>query len=185
MFFGSRKGSPLVFDGRRETSFTGKELSEAALEVSHEILSSTTTYMPALPASLEDNLRERSGALERLMRHLQSIGADIDKKTRWSLLYNAEKMHVAALLWKRHEAFTTSRPADDKKSLIGSIVEFIHEDQKSNPVAATGQVDAIRHWFINDIFRLELFVAWAYEVIKTLYKDRLLDDAKIQLDRIG
>lgn len=179
VFFGSKKESPLVFDGRREASFTGREISAAALEISHEILSSTTTYMPTLPASLEDNLRERSAALDRLIRHVQSIGVDIDRNTRWSLLYNAEKMHVAKLLWQRHEAFTATRPVDDKKSLIGSIVEFIHEDQKSNPVAAAGEVDAIRHWFINDVFRLELFVAWAYEVIKTLYKDRLLDDAKI------
>ncbi|OAA55478.1 nuclear pore complex subunit Nup133 [Cordyceps fumosorosea ARSEF 2679] len=179
VFSGSRKGSPLIFDGRRETSFTGKELSTAALEVSQEILGSTTTHMPTLPASLEDNLRERSRALERLVRHLQSIGADMDRSTRWNLLYNAEKMHVATLIWKLHEAFTAARPADDKKSLIGSIVEFIHEDQKSNPVAAAGEVDAIRHWFINDVFRLELFVAWGYEVIKTLYKDRLLDDTKI------
>ncbi|KAJ6786261.1 hypothetical protein PWT90_00801 [Aphanocladium album] len=181
VFFGAKKESPLVFDGRRETSFTGREISAAALEVSQEILSSSTTHMSTLPASLEDNLRARSGALERLIRHLQSIGADIDRNTRWSLLYNAEKMHVAKLLWKRHEAFTAARPADDKKSLIGSIVEFIHEDQKSNPVAAAGEVDAVRHWFINDVFRLELFVAWAYEVIKTLYKDRLLDDAKITM----
>ncbi|KAJ4145875.1 hypothetical protein LMH87_004707 [Akanthomyces muscarius] len=179
VFFGAKKESPLVFDGRREASFTGREISAAALEVSQEILSSTITYMPTLPASLEDNLRERSGALDRLIRHLQSTGVDIDRNTRWSLLYNAEKMHVAKLLWKRHEAFTTTRPADDKKSIIGSIVEFIHEDQKSNPVAAAGEVDAIRHWFINDVFRLELFVAWAYEVIKVLYRDRLLDDAKI------
>lgn len=181
VFFGAKKESPLVFDGRRETAFSKAEMSAAALEVSQEILSSTTTYMSTLPASLEDNLRARSSALERLILHLQSMGADLDRKTRWSLLYNAEKMHVATLLWKRHEAFTAARPADDKKSLIGSIVEFIHEDQKSNPIAAAGEVDAVRHWFINDVFRLELFVAWAYEVIKTLYKDRLLDDAKITM----
>ncbi|ATY61949.1 nuclear pore complex subunit [Cordyceps militaris] len=181
VFFGSRKESPLVFDGRREASFTGTELSAAALKVSQEILSSTTTYMPTLPASLEDNLRERSGALDRLIRHLQSMGADVDRKTRWTLLHNAEKMHVATLLWKRHEAFTVARPADDKKSLVVSIVEFIHEGQKSNPVAAAGEVDAVRHWFINDVFRLDLFVAWAYEVIKTLYRLSILDDAKITM----
>ncbi|UZP35797.1 hypothetical protein NXS19_003613 [Fusarium pseudograminearum] len=109
------------------------------------------------------------------------MGADLDRKTRWSLLYDAEKMHVATLLWKRHEAFTAARPANDKKSLVGTIVEFIHQGQKHNPVAEIGEVDRVRHWFINDVFRLELFVAWAYEVIKTLYKDNLLDDAKVNV----
>jgi nuclear pore complex protein Nup133 len=115
------------------------------------------------------------------MSQLRILGADLDRKTRWNLLYNAEKMHVAILLWKRHEAFTAARPPQDKKSLIGSIVEFIHQDQKHNPVAKIGEVDRVRHWFINDVFRLELFVAWAYEVIKTLYKDHLLDDAKVNV----
>ncbi|KAF7547108.1 hypothetical protein G7Z17_g7966 [Cylindrodendrum hubeiense] len=179
VFFGVKQDNPLIFDGRQEIKFTKEETARAALEVSHEILSSTTPYISTLPASLEDNLRARSKALERLMSHLRTTGADLDRKTRWNLLYNAEKMHVAIMLWKRHEAFTAARPANDKKSLIGSIVEFIHQDQKHNPVANIGEVDRVRHWFVNDIFRLELFVAWAYEVIKTLYKDNLLDDAKV------
>ncbi|KAH7149505.1 Nup133 N terminal like-domain-containing protein [Dactylonectria estremocensis] len=179
VFFGVKQDNPLIFDGRQEIKFTKEETARAALEVSYEILSSTTPYISTLPASLEDNLRARSKALERLMSHLRTTGADLDRKTRWNLLYNAEKMHVAVMLWKRHEAFTAARPANDKKSLVGSIVEFIHQDQKHNPIATIGEVDRVRHWFVNDIFRLELFVAWAYEVIKTLYKDNLLDDAKV------
>ncbi|KAJ4265424.1 hypothetical protein NW762_004712 [Fusarium torreyae] len=181
VFFGVKQDNPLIFDGRQEIKFSNEEVAQAALEVSHEIVSSSTPFISTLPASLEDNLRARSNALERLISQLRTIGADLDRKTRWSLLYNAEKMHVATLLWKRHEAFTAARPANDKKSLIGSIVEFIHQDQKHNPVAKIGEVDRVRHWFINDVFRLELFVAWAYEVIKTLYKDHLLDDAKVNV----
>lgn len=179
VFFGVKQDNPLIFDGRQEIQFSNEELAQAALEVSHEILSSTTPYISTLPASLEDNLRARSNALERLMSHLRITRADLDRKTRWTLLHNAEKMKVAIELWKKHEQFTAARPAHDKKSLIGSIVEFIHQDQKKNPVAKIGEVDRVRHWFINDVFRLELFVAWAYEVIKTLYKDHLLDDAKV------
>ncbi|KAM0234675.1 hypothetical protein ACHAP5_009984 [Fusarium lateritium] len=181
VFFGAKQDNPLIFDGRQEIKFSNEEVAQAALEVSHEILSSSTPFISTLPASLEDNLRARSNALERLITQLRIIGADLDRKTRWSLLYNAEKMHVATMLWKRHEAFTAARPANDKKSLIGTIVEFIHQDQKHNPVAKIGEVDRVRHWFINDVFRLELFVAWAYEVIKTLYKDHLLDDAKVNV----
>ncbi|KAG6002930.1 hypothetical protein E4U21_002495 [Claviceps maximensis] len=179
VFFGARKDSPLIFDKRQDIKFTDEQLSEAARTISHEILSSTTVYISTLPASLEDNLRARSNALERLILHLNTLGADLDRQTRWYLLHHAEKMHVAALLWKRHEAFTAARSADDKKSLIGLIVEFIHQDQKTNPVASSGEVDRVRHWFINDVFRLEIFVAWAYEVIKVLYQDNLLDDVKV------
>lgn len=179
VFFGVKKDNPLIFEGRKEITFTNEELGQAALEISHEILSSTTPYLSTLPASLEENLRARANALQRLMAHLRMTGANLDRKTRWNLLYNAEKMQVAISLWKRHEAFTAARPAADKKSLVGSIVEFIHQDQKHNPIATIGEVDRVRHWFLYDVFRLELFVAWAYEVIKTLYKDHLLDDAKV------
>ncbi|RGP64052.1 hypothetical protein FLONG3_9674 [Fusarium longipes] len=181
VFFGVKQDNPLLFDGRQDIKFADYEIAEAALEVSHEILSSSTPFMSTLPASLEDNLRARSNALSRLISQLRTMGADLDRKTRWSLLYDAEKMHVATLLWKRHEAFTAARPANDKKSLVGTIVEFIHQGQKHNPIAEIGEVDRVRHWFINDVFRLELFVAWAYEVIKTLYKDNLLDDAKVNV----
>ncbi|KAL6921765.1 hypothetical protein ACHAPO_006942 [Fusarium lateritium] len=181
VFFGVKQDNPLFFDGRQDIKFADEEIAEAALEISHEILSSSTPFISTLPASLEDNLRARSNALERLVTQLRVMGADLNRKTRWSLLYDAEKMHVATLLWKRHETFTAARPANDKKSLVGTIVEFIHQGQKHNPVAEIGEVDRVRHWFINDVFRLELFVAWAYEVIKTLYKDNLLDDAKVNV----
>ncbi|KAH6609688.1 hypothetical protein Trco_003034 [Trichoderma cornu-damae] len=181
VFFGTKKNNPLVFNARQETQFSGEEIAQAALEVSNEILSSTAAHMSTLPASLEENLVARSNALEKLILHLKATGARLDRKTRWSLLYNAEKMHVATLLWKRQEAFVAARPADSKKSLIGYIVEFIHQDQKHNPSPEAGEVDRIRHWFINDVFRLEIFVAWAYEVIKILYRDKLLDDAKVTI----
>jgi nuclear pore complex protein Nup133 len=179
VFFGIKTDNPLVFDGRIESQFSHHDIAEAALQLSHEILSSTSPHVGTLPASMEDNLNSRVQALERLILHLRTTGVTLDRRTRWMLLWNAEKMTVSTLLWKRHETFTTERPANDKKSLVAEIVEFIHEDQKKDPNKAVGEVDRVRHWFINDVWRLELFVAWAYEVIKYMYKDHLLDDIRI------
>ncbi|EQL03767.1 nuclear pore complex subunit [Ophiocordyceps sinensis CO18] len=181
VFFGIKNDNPLVFDGRQEFDFSSDEIAKAALEISHEILCSSTPYISTLPASLEENMRARSSALERLMLHLKAIGADLDRNTRWKLLFNAEKMHVAILLWRRHEAFTATRPTDDKKSLVGSIIEFIQEGHHNHPNKSIGEVDAVRHWFTNDIYRLELFVTWAYEVIKVQYKDKLLNDVQMTI----
>lgn len=176
VFFGVKQENPLIFDARQEVSFSNQELCEAALEVSGEILSSTTTFIATLPAHLEENLRARANALERLMDYLRTTKAKLNRATRWQLLFNAEKMHVAALLWKRQEAFTAERSADDKKSVIGYIVEFINEKNKHPPRPALGEVDPVRHWFINDINRMDLFVAWTYEVIKVLYQGSMLSD---------
>jgi nuclear pore complex protein Nup133 len=179
VFFGLKSENPLIFDKKRAFNFSKHEVTQAALDVSHEILSSTNPFINTLPAVLEDNLHTRSRALERLMSYLGTVEADLDRTTKWTLLQNAEKMHVANVIWKLHETFTAARPADDKKTLITKIVEFIHESQKSNPNAQAGEVDRVRHWFINDAFRMELFIAWAYEVIKTLYVNGLLPQAKV------
>lgn len=181
VFFGTRQHNPISFDGQQEIKFSNEELSQAALDISAEILSSSAAHMSTLPAAMEDNLKERSQYLRRLMAHLNTLDAKLSRATRWQLLWNAEKMHVATDLWRMHEQLTQSRGAENKKSLLGSIVEFIHEGEKHNPVPKIGEVDKVRHWFVNDIIRLDLFVAWAYEVIKTLYKERLLNDAQITI----
>ncbi|SPN97343.1 related to NUP133 Nuclear pore protein [Cephalotrichum gorgonifer] len=180
VFYSVKTDNPLLFDGRRDAKlFTHEEMSAAALELSHEILGSTNPHVSTLPVSLEDNLKSRSLALERLIRYLAATHVRIDRRTRWTLLWNAEKMAVSSALWKKQEIFTAQRPAEEKKTLITEIVEYIHEDQKSNPDVSAGQVDRVRHWFINDISRLELFVAWAYQVIKHMYKGQTLDDFKL------
>lgn len=177
VFFGMKAENPLIFDARSEVKFSREELATAALEVSNEILGSTTPHLSALPPSMEDNLRARSKAVERLMNHLKAIDANLDRKTKWSLLYNAEKMHAAILLWRLHEDFTSARPVNDKASIFKFIVEAIHEEQKTNPDAQTGETDSIRHFFIHDVHRIEFMVAWAYEIIKNFYHEKLLNDA--------
>ncbi|KAK1967545.1 hypothetical protein LY78DRAFT_490948 [Colletotrichum sublineola] len=179
VFFGNKQDTPLIFDVRKGVQFSDREMAEAALQLSQEIMSSSTTHISSLPASLEENLSTRCLALERLMLHLKTTKVNLDRHTRWLLLSHAEKMMVSMVLWKRHEAFTNERPANDKKDLIAEIVEFIHQDEKTNPNRSAGEVDRVRHWFVHDVGRLEIFIAWAYEVIKYIYKDHIMDDVHI------
>ncbi len=182
VFFGIKDDNPLVFEGRRASQFSSLEIGEAALQLSHEILSSRTPFIVNLPASLEYNLRTRSNYLDKLMSHLNALGVALDRRVRWALLWNAEKMATAMHLWVQHEQFIAERAdsrGTEKKSMISEIVEYIHEDEKTNPNQAVGEVDRVRHFFIHDVWRLEIFIAWAYEVIKYVYKDQLIDDKGI------
>ncbi|CAI4215088.1 unnamed protein product [Parascedosporium putredinis] len=179
VFYGVKADNPLLFDGRRDAQFSHEELSQAALLLSQEILSSSNPHIGTLPVSLEENLKSRGLALERLIQYLALTNVQMERRIRWSLLWNAEKMAVSAALWKKHETFLAQRPVDNKKTLITEIVEYIHEDQKTNPNAVVGEVDRVRHWFINDVGRLDIFVAWAYEVIKHMYKGQTLDDIRL------
>jgi len=182
VFFGSKDDNPLVFEGRRSPQFSSKEIGDAALQLSHDILSSCTPYIASLPASIADNLTSRSNYLHKLMVHLNALKVPLDRQTRWALLWNAEKMATAKEIWLQHQQFLSDR-ADTKgaakKSLVSEIVEYIHEDEKKNPDRSVGEVDAVRHFFLNDVWRLEIFIAWAYEVIKYVYKEHLLDDKGI------
>lgn len=175
VFFGIKDDNPLVFEGRRDLQFSNKEIGDAAVQLSHEIVSSKTPFIANLPASMENNMRTRINCLEKLMAHLNVLKVELDQRTRWMLLFNAEKMFVATWIWKQHEKFLAQRGNGDKKSIISETAVFINEQQKTEPNAAIGEVDPVRHWFINDVWRLEIFVAWGYEIIKYSYQESLTD----------
>jgi nuclear pore complex protein Nup133 len=177
VFFGIKDGNPLVFEGRRELQFSNKDIGDAAIQLSHEIVSSKTPFIANLPASLESNMRTRASYLDKLMSHLNAINVDLSRRARWTLLWNAEKMAVATWIWQQHEQFLVERTKDDKKSIVSEIATYVNEQQKTEPNPDVGEVDPVRHWFINDIWRLDIFMAWGYQVIKYFYQESLSDDA--------
>ncbi|KAK4152117.1 Non-repetitive/WGA-negative nucleoporin C-terminal-domain-containing protein [Chaetomidium leptoderma] len=179
VFFGVKGDNPLVFQGKRDLPFSTQEIGNAAIELSHEIVSSKTPFIANLPASLENNMKSRVVYLEGLIAYLNSLRIDLDTRTRWMLLYNAEKMAVATWIWQKHEQFIAERPKGDKKTLISETAVYINEHQKTELNPAVGQVDPVRHWFINDVWRLDIFVAWAYQIIKYHFTERLADEAGI------
>ncbi|KAI1630624.1 Nup133 N terminal like-domain-containing protein [Biscogniauxia mediterranea] len=166
VFFGVKEDTPLVFDVQHDLQFTNHEYGMAALELSYDILTSAGPHFSSLAARVETNVKERVRYLEKIMTQLRSIKVNLDRSTRWELLWNAEKMHVASTLWRKHEEFTQERPAGSKKSIVAEIVEYIRSEEKSEPNIEKGEVDQLRHWFIRDVDRMEIFIAWAYEVIK-------------------
>lgn len=179
VFFGIKDDNPLVFEGRRNLLFSNKDIGDAAVQLSHEIVSSKTPFITNLPASLETNMRTRLNYLEKLISHLNVLQVDLDQRTRWLLLWNAEKMTVATLIWKQHEKFLAQRPDGDKKTVVSETAVYINEQQKTEPNPAIGEVDPVRHWFIHDVWRLDIFIAWGYQIIKYAYTERLTDNAGI------
>lgn len=179
VFFGVKGDNPLVFQGMRDLPFSSKEIANAAIEVSNEIVSSKTPFIPTVAASLENNLKSRVSYLEGLVLYLKTLNVNLDHRTRWLLLYNAEKMAVATWVWQQHERFLAERPKGEKKTLISEIVTYINENQKTELNTAVGEVDPVRHWFIHDVWRFDIFLAWAYQIIKYAYGERLTDETGI------
>ena len=173
VFFGGKDGNPVVFKGRRDLPFTSKEIGDAAVELSDEISTSRSPFILNVPASLEGNLRMRLEYMELLVSYLDDIGVPLQAHVRWALLYNAEKMAVATWLWQKHEEFMGDRPkGGSRRTIISEIVRYIHENQRTQTNPAAGEVDPVRHWFIHDVFRLQVMLAWGYEIIKYSWKQQ-------------
>ncbi|KAF7541299.1 hypothetical protein G7054_g748 [Neopestalotiopsis clavispora] len=166
VFFGIKDDNPLVFDVPRQLPFSDKELADAALELSQDILASNNTHLSTLAGHLENNMQMRVKALEKLIIHLNSLKVQMSRETKWELLWNAEKLQAARFVWAKHEKFVQERPDDAKKDLITQMVAYIRDEEKNQPNVAKGEVDPLRHWFVHDSYRMNIFLAWAYEVIK-------------------
>lgn len=176
VIFGLKDDNPLVFEGRRELAFSDAEIGEAALDLSNDILASNTSVLTALPASIELNLRQRGSYLDKLMSHLNAQKVKLDRRTKWHLLFNAEKLNMARELWKLHETFLGERPNNDRKTVVSEVIECIAEEDKKNPDRNVGELDRARTWFVNDTGRMEIFVPWTYQMIKHYHKEHLADD---------
>ncbi|KAI1327287.1 Non-repetitive/WGA-negative nucleoporin C-terminal-domain-containing protein [Xylariaceae sp. FL0255] len=173
VFFGVKEDNPLLFDIQHNIRFSDEDYGAAALELSEAILTSSGPHLASMAARIETNIKDRVRYLAKMMFQIKSLGVQLSRATKWQLLWNAEKMHVASVLWRKHEEFLHMRPTDAKKTIIAEIVDFIRAEEKSRPDPEKGETDDLRHWFIHDCDRMELFIAWAYEVIKYNTKAKL------------
>lgn len=171
VFFGKKEQNLLNFAVRSETKFSAEEMGDAAIELSHEILRSRTSHIPSVPASVELNLQARAAALRDLAEYLRDNNIHLDRVTKWKLLWDAERIKAARLVWERYELCVKEKPIGQKRGLLAEVVEYIHEDYKTEPVAEAGELDRVRHWFVNDVWQLEVAIPWAYQVIKYTYQD--------------
>ncbi|KAK4676697.1 hypothetical protein QC764_402490 [Podospora pseudoanserina] len=168
VFFGVKGDNPLVFRGKRQLPFSAQDIGTAAILLSSEILGSKTPFISNISASLENNLRLRISYLDGLISYVGELAIELDAQTRWKLLYNAEKLAVATYVWQKHEDFLAQRPQGER-TVVTEIVAWIHESQKTDLNMAVGEVDPVRHWFIHDVWRFDIFLAWTYQVIKYIY----------------
>lgn len=171
VFFGAQEQNPINFAVRPELEFPAIDVGAAAIELSQEILKSKTSYIPSVAASIEQNLRRRSTALYDLARYLKASGVKLDRITRWRLLWNAEKLAAASAIWSSYDSVISSKPDGEKRVLLTELVECIHEDWKSTPADEAGELDHVRHWFMEDLDRLGIALPWAFQIVKYAYID--------------
>ncbi|ESZ92355.1 hypothetical protein SBOR_7265 [Sclerotinia borealis F-4128] len=171
VFFGTMAQNPLNFAGRSELQFPAEEVGAAALKLSFEIMQSKTPFIPSVSASLEQHLKKRATSLHDLAKHLKATGVALDRVTRWKLLWDAEKMTAAIIVWQRYDSRIRELPEGQKRGILAELVDHIHEDFKTEPVAEKGEVDRVRHYFIHDIAQLHFAIPWAFQILKYAWLD--------------
>ena len=178
VFFGSMQQNLLDFSPRLETAFSRDEIENAVLNISHSIASSTSPYLPVLSPSMEQQLARRATALADLNRHLRQHYPLLRPLTRWRLFWNAEKMAAAQALWQWYNE-VVSKPGSRPKDVFLEMIEAIPENLKRENQPDSGESDGVRHWFINDVWRLEWVIPYSHEIVELLFKESVEDQREI------
>ena len=169
--YGTQPHNPLSFAARPDVMPSPEEVETAALEVSAEILSSNSMAIVHLTPSMEHNLQQRAAALKELASYIKRNFSPISRLTKWKLLWDAEKMAAAKVVWKRHEDRLKRGTSEPEKIHLAELIDMLHHKFKDAPNPQRGELDKVRHWFTKDIGTIHYIVPWSVRVIKELYGD--------------
>jgi nuclear pore complex protein Nup133 len=179
IFFGTIRHNPLDLTNTSGQQVSQEEVEEATLEISNEILGSTSKYLPQMTPSMDQQMRLRAKALEDLTLHVQKHYPPLSRAVRWQLLWNGEKLAAAQAMWKVQEEIQKRQPKNREFCLMEYVLTAIHEKNKTKPEPARGEKDRVRHWLTHDPARIEHFLAWLGNAFKELKKEEITDPALI------
>jgi len=151
VFFGTIKQNPLDLSHATGQDFSAEDIESATLEISSEILSSTSKHLPKSAPSIDMQMKLRAKALDDLGQHvLQFHPSAISRNTRFQLLWDAEKLAAAQALWKVQEDIQRRYPLQDREmSYLDFTLRALHESRQKYPDPEKGEKDRVRHWLVH------------------------------------
>ncbi|KAH7061379.1 Non-repetitive/WGA-negative nucleoporin C-terminal-domain-containing protein [Macrophomina phaseolina] len=173
VWFGSAPDSIFDFSAKPEFTFENQEVEAAALQISQEILDSSSEHIPVGLASQSQQLALRAGALAHLARHLKENYPPLSRVVKWQLLWNAEKLASAHGVWDYYEERLKMKTPH--APLLDEIVDMLHERHKSELRPELGELDPIRQWFVKDVSKMHIMIPWAQLSVREVYKEGVKD----------
>lgn len=170
VFFEDSKNNPIDFHEYQELHGSISSLEEAALEISDEIVQSTSDYISNTVPSIEKQMEQRAVALNSLATYLSKQTETISYPGRWNLLWNAERLAAHQSIWKVYESTKRGGPPDKKTFLE----ETLGNMSESFTTIASGDHDRSeidRHWFINETLNVQFIVHWVLGGARNSYND--------------
>ena len=172
MFFGTLPQNLLDFSGRPEIAFSQEQIERAAEDVSDAILKGESKYIPREMPSMESQLSRRAAALQDLIRHLKQRYGVLGRPTRWRLLWDAEKMAAAEAIWRTYQHMKEETKQVKHKNFLAEVIEVCSEKYKVENQVEDYETDGVRHWFVNDIWRLEYLLPYTDRTIQELIDEK-------------
>ena len=177
VFYGNMPHNLLDFNpGRSEFRIENEELEVATLEINDSIMKSTSNYIPAISPSMEHQLDLRATALAELIGYVSKW--PLKASTKWELLWSGEKMAAARAIWHIYNARLAHQSQEKKSSLLPELLDMISEEQKKENQPELGESDIVRHYFIHDVWRIQMVIPWAQQAVEELYGEGVQEIAK-------
>jgi nuclear pore complex protein Nup133 len=179
IFYGTIRQNPLDLTSSPQGPYSTVEIEEAALNISHEILSSTSKYIPKASPSLDHHFKLRAKALEDLSLHIQKHYGPLPRVLKWKLLWSAEKLAAAQAMWKIQEDIMKRKPKDRKETYWEQLLFFMDSQYRTDADKSKGETDWVRLFLTKDVYRIEFLLAWLHEGHKEVKEDNFLSESEM------
>jgi len=168
-----QEGSIIDFSRIIDDRFSPEEVRQAALQISDEILTSTSSFISDNPTSIETQLAYKAQALRALVTHLRQNYPATSKATFWQLLWNAEKVAAAQQMWKafeEHKAANSEKKRKRAATLMDEVCALAQRRSADEPDTPSND-DVVRGYFIHRLQEVERLLFIAYDSLEILPND--------------
>ncbi len=182
VFHGELQDGNIVDFGRTgDASITPEEIEDAALQISDEIVASTSSFIPADPASVETNLALKAAALRALVTHVRQNHPVLSQSTMWRLLWNAERVVAGQQMWAVFEEYKTANSERRQKraaTLMDEICSFAlaaqTDDTNTEHKVST---DIVQHYFTHKLQKVDRILISAHRLLEGFHGDSAYSSA--------
>ena len=165
-------GNVIDFSRHVDATLSSQEIEYAALEISNEILRSTSPFISTDPTSIDAHLDYKAQACRALVTHVRQNYPTLSTTTMWRLLWDAEKVAAAQQLWK---AFEEHVAACSQKKRTATLMDEISAvvQQQSDPESPeiASDSETVRSFFIHSLHRIERLLTMACTFLRMLSKE--------------
>lgn len=179
IFFGSVRQNPLDLTTTKHQPHSSEEVEEAVLAISHEILSSTSKYIPKASPSLDHHLKLRAKALQDLAVYVQKHYGPLPRILKWKLLWEGEKLAAAQAMWKVQEEIMKRKPQERKETYWEQLLFFMDSSYRTKADKTKGETDWVRLWLTKDVYRIEFLLNWLFEGHREVKEDNFLGEDEV------